>query len=421
MQDENISRILAKDEINQLDNLLVPALSKKYPNFDKWLNKAKEEIKEGIRIAFGEWTVDRLISTVILKPTISNTVELKSLFVDPKFQKIGHGLSIYEIAEKQCLKMGFKKIIVDAFCEDDDVIIFLISNGYKIYGREDLYGVGRYSYLLSKDLKPLYTGDPFDWEKITKWLIENYLGFEVVEEHPIIEQRALDFSIKKVIDEKFEIFGLVEVKDTNVDQDPVIMLHQKTMAAGYHIPIFVGRNFKKRSIDFAKSKSVILINEKDIQRMTGWEPPDIKRDEIRGAILPIKPEFYEKILHKDVNQFVYFKGAPFGKFLKNSDQVIFYVESPRKEISAFGIVTEVSIDSPNIQWKTFGKESVFSEEDFWRFARTKREILAIKLTEFKMIEPIGEKKLKQIIPLKNLSGSYVGIDIIEKLSEIDRN
>ena len=35
MQDENISRILAKDEINQLDNLLVPALSKKYPNFDK--------------------------------------------------------------------------------------------------------------------------------------------------------------------------------------------------------------------------------------------------------------------------------------------------------------------------------------------------------------------------------------------------
>ena len=221
MQDENISRILAKDEINQLDSLLVPALSKKYPNFDKWLNKAKEEIEEGIRIAFGEWTVDRLISTVILKPTISNTVELKSLFVDPKFQKIGHGLSIYEIAEKQCLKMGFKKIIVDAFCEDDDVIIFLISNGYKIYGREDLYGVGRYSYLLSKDLKPLYTGDPFDWEKITKWLIENYLGFEVVEEHPIVEQRALDFSIKKVIDEKFEIFGLVEVKDTNVDQDPV--------------------------------------------------------------------------------------------------------------------------------------------------------------------------------------------------------
>ena len=415
MGDENISRILAKDEIIQLDSLLVPALSKKYPNFEKWLKKAKKEIEDGNRFAFGEWNFDRLISTVILKPTISNTVELKSLFVDPKFQNSGHGSRIYAMAEEQCLKMGFKKIIVDAFCEDDAIIIFLISHGYKVYGSEDLYGVGRYSYLLSKDLKPIYTGDPFDWENIAYWLIKNYLGFEVVEKHPIIGQKEFDLCIKKVVNENFEIFGLVEVKDTNVDQDPVTVLYNKTSDAGYHIPIFVGRTFKKRSIKFAKDKGVILINEKDIQKMTGWEPPDIKKSEIRGAILPIKPEFYEKILQKGLTKFVYFKGTAVGKFLKKGEKVIFYVESPRKEISAFGVVAEVSINSPDIQWNKFSKESVFNEEDYWRFAKTKREILAIKLTDFAEIEPIDEKSYSQILPPKILSGSYVGIETIKKI------
>jgi predicted transcriptional regulator/GNAT superfamily N-acetyltransferase len=415
MVEEVISRILAKAEIDQLNNLLVPHLSEKYPNFEKWLEKAKAEIESGDRIAFGGWTSDSLISTVILKPTISNTVELKSLFVDPKFQKLGHGSRIYEIAERQCLKMRFKKIIVDAFCEDDDMIIFLISHGYKIYGREDLYGAGRFSYLLSKNLRPQYIGDPFDWEEIARWLIENYLGFEIVETHPIIEQRALDFSIKKVIDGNFEILGLVEVKDTNVDQDPVTTLYQKTLDAAYHVPVFVGRKFKKRAIDFAEKKGVILINEEDIHRITKWKPPKIKREEIRGIILPIKPEFYEKILGKSLKQFVYFKGAPFGKFLKKDDKIFFYVESPRKEISAFGIVTDVSTNSPEIQWQKFSKESVFEEADFLRFAKTKRQILAIKLADFKTIIPIDENTLKKIIPQKYLSGSYIGKETIGDL------
>jgi len=416
MVDEGIiSRILSKSEIDQLDNLLVPNLSKRYPDFEKWLKKAKEEIEKGIRIAFGKWYSDRLISTVILRPTISNTVELKSFFVDPDYQKVGHGDSLYKEAEKQCLKMGFKKITVDAFDEDKDIIIFLIGRGYKIYGREDLYGVGRFSYLLSKDLKPQYTGDPFDWEDIAKWLIQNYLGFEIIETHPIVEQRALDFSIKKVINEKFEIFGLVEVKDMDVDQDPVSILYQKTLDAGYHVPVFVGRKFKKRSINFAKKKGVILINEKDIHEITEWEPPDITREDIRGAILPIKPEFYQKILKKDLKQFVYFRGTSVGKFLKNNDRVIFYVESPRKEISAHGVVIETSINSPDVQWAKFSNESVFEKDDFWKFAQTKKEILAIRLTDFKEIEPIGEKAFKEIISPKLLSGSYVDTKTIKKL------
>lgn len=79
MVDEGIiSRILSKSEINQLDNLLMPNLSKRYPNFEKWLEKAKEEIEKGIRIAFGEWYSDRLISTVILRHI--NYLEIANLY-----------------------------------------------------------------------------------------------------------------------------------------------------------------------------------------------------------------------------------------------------------------------------------------------------------------------------------------------------
>jgi len=412
-----ISRVLSESEISQLDTLLVPHLSKKYPNFENWLEKAKEEIQKGIRIAFGEWVYGILISTIILKPTVSDTVELKSLFVDPKLHSIGYGSKIYKVAEEQCVKMHFKKIMVDAFCEDDDVIHFLIKQGYTIYGKEDLYGVGKYSYLLSKNLKPQYIGDPFDWEEITKWMIENYFGFDVVETHPIVKSRALDFNIMKKMNSKFEIKGLVEVKDTTVDQDPVLMLYQKSLDGGYHVPIFIGRTFTKRATDFAKEKGVILIDEQDISEITSWKPPEIKKQNIRGILLPIKPEFYQRILRRNLKNFVYFKGAPFGKYLKKGDTIIVYVESPRKEVSAYGIVSKVSIDNPKFQWEAFKDKSVFDEQDFWRFANSKREILAIEIKSFHEICPIRDEQLKSIIPSKMLSGSYIDNGMVEKLIE----
>ncbi|MDY0387165.1 MAG: GNAT family N-acetyltransferase [Methanolobus sp.] len=413
--DKVITRLLSESEIDELDRLLVPYLSKKYPNFEFWLQKAKDGIKEGNRIAFGEWEYGKLVSTIILKPTISGTVELKSLFVDPDFQGIGRGTQIYDIAEKQCLKMNFKKIVVDTFCHDNDIVHFLIGNGYKIYGKEDLYGNGNESYLFSKTLKPKYVGDPYDWEAITEWLIENHFGFEVVEVHPIIKSRALDFSIKKKINSKFEIKGLIEVKDTLVDQDPVLMLYQKALDGGYHVPIFIGRKFKSRAIDFAKNKGVILIDEDGIKEISGLRPPEMSKKDIRGILLPIKPEFYQNIVLQKLKEFVYFKGAPFGKFLKPGDSIIFYVESPRKEISAQGLVKSISIDKPEIQWESYGKRSVFDQKDFFRFAKSKREILAIEINDFKEIEPIVHNEIIQRVPEKLLSGGYIDKETLDTL------
>jgi predicted transcriptional regulator len=255
----------------------------------------------------------------------------------------------------------------------------------------------------------------FDWEGIAKWLIENYLDFEIVESHPVIDQRELDFKIKKSIGDAFEIFGLVEVKDTVVDQDPVSMLLQKTQEAGYQIPLFVGRTFKNRAKDFAEGKGIILLNEDDIHRITGWKPPTIKRENIRGMILPIKPEFYEKILRKNAKEFIFFKGAPVGKFLSKNDKIFFYIESPRKEISAVAMVVNATIDTPERQWEKYGKKSVFEEQEYWRFARTKRGILAIELEKFKEFTSVKEEELKKIVPQRFLSGAYVDDSIVSKL------
>ena len=103
------------------------------------------------------------------------------------------------------------------------------------------------------------------------------------------------------------------------------------------------------------------------------------------------------------------------KFLEENDKILFYVESPRKEISAYGEVVEISIGSPKVQWSKFGDISVFEKDDFWRFARTKRKILAIKMTNFKEIKPLNEQVLKDIIPPKLLSGSYIDMNTIKKL------
>ena len=413
--EKSITRLLSDSEIDQLDRLLIPYLSKKYPNFESWLQKAKNDIKEGSRIAFGEWAFGKLVSTIILKPTISGTVELKSLFVDPDFQGMGRGPQIYEIAENQCLKMNFKKIVADTFCGDNDIVHFLIGNGYKIYGKEDLYGNGNESYLFSKTLNPQYVGDPYDWEAITKWLVENHFGFEVVEVHPIVKKRALDFSIKKTINSNFEIKGLIEVKDTIVDQDPVSMLYQKTLDGGYHIPIFIGRDFKSRAIDFAEEKGVILIDGKGIAEISGLQAPEMSKNGIRGILLPIKPEFYQKIILQNLSKFIYFKGAPYGKSLKKGDSIVFYVESPRKEISAYGTITSISIDKPEIQWKLFGEKSVFDKKDFFRFAKSKRDILAIGIKDFVEIKPIEHADIMQIVPAKLLSGGYIDKKTMDKL------
>jgi len=58
--DNLITRLLSESEIDQLDRLLIPYLSKKYPNFESWLQKAKsDKIKHRAELLYASfaWNV----------------------------------------------------------------------------------------------------------------------------------------------------------------------------------------------------------------------------------------------------------------------------------------------------------------------------------------------------------------------------
>ena len=137
MSEFRLDRILNEHEVNQLSDLLVPSLREEYPNFEKWLNKAGEEILGGSRIALGIWK-ETLIAACIVKLTSSNTAELKSFFVDLNFRDLGYGNDLYKEMEKQCRKAGVVRIFTDVYCDNPSMVEFLISKGCLIAGNEDL-------------------------------------------------------------------------------------------------------------------------------------------------------------------------------------------------------------------------------------------------------------------------------------------
>ncbi len=99
MSEFRLDRILNEDEILQLQGLLIPKLKEEYPNFEIWLDKAQNEIKEGIRIGIGIWK-EKLIATSIIKLTASNTAELKSFLLT--LISVIEAMEIFFIKKQKC-------------------------------------------------------------------------------------------------------------------------------------------------------------------------------------------------------------------------------------------------------------------------------------------------------------------------------
>ncbi len=125
-----VDRILQKDEIQQLNELLLPIFSSEYPNFATWLTNVQKEIVDGKkRFAIGIWK-EKLIATSIVKLTASGVAELKSFFVDPDFRHSGYSNDLYIETEVQCRKSGIERIISYLYTDNTPMIEFLISNSY---------------------------------------------------------------------------------------------------------------------------------------------------------------------------------------------------------------------------------------------------------------------------------------------------
>lgn len=412
MTEYRLDRILHEDEISQLQDLLVPQLKEEYPNFEIWLQKAQKEIDEGVRIAIGIWK-EKLIATSIVKLTASNTAELKSFFVDIDFRDRGYGNSLYEETEMQCRKAGVTKIITDTYINNIPMVEFLISKGFTVAGKEDIYGNNRYSYIMSKTLTPEYFGDPYDWEELGEWYLHTRLNTINIKNHPMVDDRRFDRHMQ-IIKGDYTLDILVEIKDTRVDMDIVEILHKKCSESKYHLAIFIAREFTSRARKYANNHGVITFDSEDIAKTLGRRVPIFKEGPIGGMIVAIKPEYLKRILEHTPPNF-YVKGGPKGKFLKKGHVIAFYATAPEKKIPALGEVESIKIGSPKEIWESINQNTIFSKEEFFRFASIKQSILAIKLSRIWKIPPIEDKELDKIIPKKDRMGSYMDERIVEKL------
>ncbi|ABS56814.1 GCN5-related N-acetyltransferase [Methanoregula boonei 6A8] len=413
MSEYRLDRILQDDEIRQLNDLLSPKFSADYPNFEIWLKSVQTEMSNGKRrFAIGIWK-EKLIATSIIKLTASGVAELKSFFVDPDFIHQRYSNDLYSEVENQCRKSGTTRIISYLYIDNKEMIEFLISKGFLISGKDDLYGNGRESYILSKALMPEYFGDPFDWENLGGWYLSIVLKAAKIEDHPVVSDRAFDRHMK--IDfNNCSLDALVEIKDEKVDFDPIMVLHQCCSTSKYHFPIFVARSFSKRAEKYARENGVLIFSSKDIAKILGNLPPVFCDGPIKGMVVSIKPEYLKRLLQKK-RPLYYVKGGPIGKKLQKGQTLVFYSLDPEKAVTALGEIQSVHIDTPQKIWNRFGKHLAFSEQEYFRFASIKQNIVAIELSKITPIAPIKESELDAIIPKKDRSGSYLSDKTLKKI------
>ncbi len=316
----------------------------------------------------------------------------------------------------QCRKAGVTRIITDTYVDNQPMVEFLISKGFLVTGKEDLYGNGKYSYILSKTLDPEYFGDPYDWEDLGEWYLKSRLNLIKIEDHPVVNNREFDRLMQIGIgDTKLDV--LVEIKDQKVDLDKIEILHKKCTESKYHLAVFVAREFTQRLKGYADNHGVISFDNKDIARILGRQPPQFREGPIGGMVVSIKPEYLKRLL-KVKPAPCYVKGGPSGKYLKKGHIIAFYATEPEKKISSLGKVESIKLGSPREIWDSVGKKTIFSKDEFFRFASIKQRILAIKLSKVWEISSIEGEKLDSIIPEKDRHGSYIDESTREKILSI---
>ncbi|VUT27667.1 MAG: hypothetical protein SYNGOMJ08_00217 [Candidatus Syntrophoarchaeum sp. GoM_oil] len=262
-----------------------------------------------------------------------------------------------------------------------------------------------------------YFGDLFDWEELGEWFLAVDLNAKKIKDHPIVLDRSFDRHMQVVLGMK-KLDLLVEIKDQKVDLDPVEVLHKKCTESTYHLPVFVAREFSVRAENYANNHGVIAINADEIARILGQDPPKFSEGQAVGMIVGIKLEYLEKLLEKGTPA-IYIKGGPVGKYLEKGHILAFYLTSPDKKIAALGKVSSTKIGSPSEIWESHGDMMAFSKDEFFRFSKMKRNILAIELSEIWGITSIEEKELDEFVPQKDRVGSYIDQSVRDRI--VDRS
>jgi predicted transcriptional regulator len=437
--DAEVKRLFLDGEIELLKGILLeaPVFKEHYPGFDLWLRTAVEESKKGKRLAFGVFIsgiedskpIFKLVGGCILKVTEGYTMELKSLYIEEVDIK-GLGRLLFNHIEEHCIKRGYRKIITDVPCAEQGTFWFLVQQGYTIDGRTDRYKVNDPCYLMSKVLIPHYTDDPFDWNELSEWFLKNVYDVTIKDtlnssdpRSLLIEWKTGQFYSQGGFDD-ITAKGIALITDSIESEEIVKPTLEQIKNEKLQVLIVFSHQGDIKGI--LNNSNAIIIDEKNVREKINYSPYLFGKNDIKGMVVEIKPDYFQRIDEKWDN-FVYFKGAPTGKYLKKDDKLFFFVGPTSEYVNGFiggvGDIIEIEIDEPSTLWKKYEKANpIFHDiKEFDTFAEYKKKLMAIFVNNFHRFEFLLDftefKKVINFDELKtdDLGNLYLNNDMILRL------
>ncbi len=156
-----------------------------YPYHSNWMEKAREDIVLGKRIAFGAYYGDELVGSVIVKDGLSSDLELKNFLVNSKHPEV----EILEVRDKLLKQVevfaqrnSYEIFTTDILTNHLDELNYFLNKKFKVsYLKQFPYQGAKNIYTLTKNLSTIYNGDPLDSKSIIHWILQKLYGFLITD------------------------------------------------------------------------------------------------------------------------------------------------------------------------------------------------------------------------------------------------
>jgi hypothetical protein len=282
-----------------------------------WLEKAFVDIRNGERVAFGAFTrkaeKNEFVGSAILKKATRQThAEIKNFIIDTdnfstevqdRCQR-----SLLTNIERFCSVRGFTVIEIEFPADLTGHISFFFNNGFRVSSAlQSRYNQGDWHYILEKKLEKIYSGDPFDFLTISRWIIYEHFAFPRPANHvsrvvrpsggAINNSFIFDVAINdRANSSNVQLKGAC-LYDYNEEYDQKSDL--KVLAdSSFDLKIYVTKDLKSTVLRFKNKFRVIdktaisvILGEKSTVNMI-----KIKPSEVAGLLLVVGSDFKQRII-----------------------------------------------------------------------------------------------------------------------------
>lgn len=343
-EEDHLDKLLALNELIR-DKYL------DYPYHSNWIDKAKDDIEIGKRIAFGAIFGGELVGSVIVKDGLSSDLELKNFIINPNIPEIDiedvrdNLLQQVEIFAQRNDYEIFTTNILTKHLED---LNYFLSRNFTVSSLKQFPNNTNLNlYTLTKELTTVYNGDPLDFETIIDWILKRQYNFNIKS----FEMISSPFGpIARCFKYKFTLKNSLSIKDYSITGEAVAIdfteEENKTIdnIMSESINSFFSNNVDIKFVfDSRKLKkdpqysSVNYFSKKSILKILGKESIPVKipfiKSELGGALFYVDYNIKQMYFPKDPGLFpekniMLYLVDGYGSSLNNGD-TIFFVEKDK--------------------------------------------------------------------------------------------